>query len=182
LKELIIKARENESDMQKLVNDFESLIKKCIRIYVKNPNFYEDAMQHGRMAVIQCIRKFDIDSSFPFQAYVKQGALYSMRDFGSKLWNSDLSLDNELDEDGNTLSDFIDGGEKTEDTFLKNEDIKRLYAGINSLTENQRKIIIEVYFENRTMIEICKARRCHYMNVVAIKDRALKKLREYLDK
>lgn len=174
---MVKRARESENEMLLLVNTFEPLIKKCIKIYIKDPGYYEDGMQQGRMTVINCIRKYDITSSYPFQAYVKRGVYYSIRDFGKKLFSSQESLDENISEDGPSLYDTIDSGIRTDEDFLHSDEIKRLYHAMEGLSEKQRSIIDEVFFKNRSMKDICNQRRCHYMTVASMKERALLKLK-----
>lgn len=181
MKDIVIKARENEEKRLMLVRAFEPIIKKCIKIYVKNPEYFNDAMQEGYLTILSCIKNYDINSRFPFPAYVKRAVIYSIRDFSKKI-KEDRSLDEESTEEGVSLYDFLKSQDDTEEECIKRGDIKRLAIALKALTEKQLEIIDEFYFKNKSMREICKNRRCHYMAVVGIKDRAIKRLREEMDK
>lgn len=177
LRERVIIAREDDREAVEIISDFEPLIKKCIRMYIKDPCNFEDAMQEGRQAILGCIKKYDISSPVYFEGYVKMAVIYCIRDFGLK-HRENASLDEELTEDGGSLYDVLDSGMDIEEDEIKKETIKSLNAAINELSEKERKVINEFYFEGKTMREISRERRCHYMTVAKQKDRALEKLRK----
>lgn len=179
MRDLIIKARKDEEARLKILRSYEPLIKKCIRMYVKDFNYHNDALQQGYLVLLECIYKYNIDGEYHFGAYLKVSLIYAMRNFAKKIKN-DLSLDEEFGEDGGTLIDTIEGSENVEESIIKRENMKSLYEAYNKLSDSHKKIIDEVYFKNISMIDICKGRRCHYMAVVKMKDRALKSLRDYM--
>lgn len=181
LRERVIRAREDEVEAVKIIKDFEPLVKKCIRIYIKDPESFEDAMQEGRLAIFGCINKYDLNSSGYFEAYVKMAVIYCIKNFGSK-YRENLSLDLETNEGGGTLYDILDSGMDIEGEEIRKEEINSLKSAILKLPQKQRKIIEEIYFEEKNMKEICRGRRCHYMTVVKIKKRALDRLRKVIER
>ena len=181
MKEIILKARSDESVRLELIKSFEPLIKKCIKYYVKNPTYYNDAYQEGCATILYCIKHFDINSNYPFEAYLKKSMLYSIKYFSNKIREC-ASLDETINEDGGCLYDIIDCGENVEEDNIKKEEIRKLRAALSKLTEGQRYVIECVYFKNIKLKALAKNRRCHYMTVVALKKRALQKLKEEMTK
>lgn len=177
MRELIIKAREDEETRLQILRSYEPLIKKCIRMYIKDFGYHSDALHQGYLVLLECIYNYNIDGEYHFGAYIKVSLIYAMRKFAKKIKN-EISLDEEFGEDGGTLIDTIEGNENVEDNIIKRENMKSLYEAYNKLSDSHKKIIDEVYFKNNRMIDICKRRRCHYMTVVRMKDRAIKSLRE----
>lgn len=175
-RERVIKARRDDGEAARIIGDFEPLIKKCIKMYIKDPGNFEDAMQEGRSTIFGCILKYDITSPVLFEGYVKMAVIYSIRDFASK-HRDNLSLDEEIKEDGGCLYDVLDSGMDIEGDEIKKESIRSLRAALNGLSEKERKVIDEFYFKGKTMKEMSMGRRCHYMTVVKHKERILKKLR-----
>ncbi len=175
-RERVVKAREDDGEAARIIKDFEPLIKKCIKMYIRNPGDFEDAMQEGRSTIFGCILKYDITSLVLFEGYVKMAVIYSIRDFSSK-HRENLSLDEEIGEDGGCLYDIIDSGMDIEGDEIKKEDISFLKAALERLSEKERRVIDEFYFEGKTMKEMSMGRRCHYMTVVKHKERVLEKLR-----
>lgn len=179
LKEMVIMARENEEAGVQILKDFEPLMKKCIRIYVKDFSYYDDAMQEARLAVLQCIRRYDIGSPVPFEGYAKMGVIYSVRDFAHRI-RFNVSLDDEINEDGGTLYDILEGDMDIERDKIHSEELIELRSAFEKLPENYQDIIRKFYFEKMSLREIAGNRRCHYMTVVKLKERAVKCLREGL--
>lgn len=178
-RERVIRAREDDGEAVKIISDFEPLIKKCIRMYIKDPGSFEDAMQEGRLAIFGCIKKYDISSPAYFEGYVKMAVIYCIRDFALK-HKENVSLDEEINEDGGSLYDILDSGMDVEGNEIKKERISSLKAALNELSEKERKVIHEFYFEGKTMREMSRARRCHYMTVVKHKEKVLEKLRQVM--
>lgn len=178
-KERVIRAREDHGEAVKIIRDFEPLIKKSIRMYIKDPNSFEDAMQEGRHAILGCIKKYDISSPVYFEGYVKMAVIYCIRDFALK-HRENVSLDEEINEDGGCLYDILDSGMDVEGDEIKKERIRSLKAALNKLSENERKVIHEFYFQEKTMKEMSRVRRCHYMTIVKHKEKALEKLRQVM--
>lgn len=179
MREKVIMARKNEDVEAQLVKDFEPLIKKCIGIYVKDYSYYDDAMQEGRLTILQCIKRYDIISPIPFEGYVKMGVAYSIRDFGNRIRNC-ISLDDEINEDGGTLYDILEGDQDIEEDEIHREEQIELSSAFEKLPDNYKDIIRKFYFEKISLREIAGNRRCHYMTVVKLKERALKCLRDGL--
>lgn len=164
----------------KILKSFEPLIKKCIKIYIHDFHYYEDAMQEGYLTILKCIEMYDIDSRCEFPGYVKMAMINNIRDFSKKIKNH-ASLDEEIFEGGVTLLETIKSDVDIERDEIRSEEIIAMYRGIGKLTKKQREIIIEVFFKKLSMREVCKNRRCHYMTVVRLKDRALERLRDIME-
>lgn len=180
MKDLIIKARENEEIRLKILKDFEPLIKKSLKMYLKDMSYFNDGIQEGYLTVLKCIYTYDIESDCPFPAYVKRAVIYSIRDF-AKREKFNLSLQQEINEDGVTLLDILPCDVDIEGENIHREDLKRLKEAIGMLSEKQREVIEDYFLKNKSMVEICKGKRCHYMAVSGLKERAIKKLREYME-
>jgi RNA polymerase sporulation-specific sigma factor len=175
-KERIIRAREDEKERLKITESFEPLIKKCIKMYLKDFRNYEDALQEGRVAVFSCINNYDLSSPIQFPGYVKMAVIYGIRDFASK-YRENISLDEEIAEGGGSLHDILRSDFEVDGEQLKRDELDELQVAISKLPEKQRKVIEEFYFQGKTLKEMCVERRCHYMNVVKMKERAIKGLR-----
>ncbi len=180
MKEMVIMARKYEEAEVEILKNFEPLMKKCIRIYVKDYSYFEDAMQEARFTVLQCINRYDINSPIPFEGYVQRGVIYSIRDFAYRI-KSCVSLDDEINEDGGTLHDILEGDQDIEGEKIYREELMELRRAFERLPENYKNIIQKFYFEKMSLREICSNRRCHYMTVVKLKERAIKSLREQLE-
>lgn len=177
MKDIVLRAREDEEERVRLIKSFEPLIKKCIRVYLRDKSYFDDAMQQGYMTVMMCIDRFDVNSGYPFNAYVKRSVIYSIRDFAKKI-RFNLSLDEEVNEEGGRLIDILSSDVDIEGDKIKYDDILELYSAIKELPEKQKRVIEDFYFKDISLTEMSKMRRCHYMTVVKLKERAIKTLRK----
>ncbi|MCI9039227.1 MAG: sigma-70 family RNA polymerase sigma factor [Clostridia bacterium] len=68
-------------------------------------------------------------------------------------------------------------------SFLNEEKCKNeeLVKGLKQLTEKQRKVIIQYYYKNKKLKEIAKDMNKDESTVRKLKDRAIEKLRNYLE-
>ena len=68
-------------------------------------------------------------------------------------------------------------------SFLNEEKCKNeeLVKGLKQLTEKQRKVIIQYYYKNKKLKEIAKDMNKDESAVRKLKDRAIEKLRNYLE-
>ena len=180
MNELIARAREDSSCCLQLIQAFEPIIKKSVRLYVHDFSYYEDALQQGRLILLSCIKSFDPSSPYPFPAYVKKSLCYGMRDFSLKL-KENISLDEPLEEYF-TLYDLLPSNDNTEDSVSHKDVSQVLLRCIGCLPDSQKRIIDEFFFKNKSMVEISQNKRCHYMSVVKQKQRALASLRKMLEK
>ena len=163
------------------VKAFEPLIKKCIKVYLWDMQYYDDAMQEGYIAIIKCMKNYDESFGVRFECYVKRAVIYSIRDFSLKINMKDMSLDEESDGGGRIL-DFIESKENIEEDWLKSLQIKELKEAIKKLPLKQKEIIYEHYFKGKSLKKISSDKRRHYMGIVALKKRAILNLKEELTK
>lgn len=176
-RERVIKAREDHEEATKIIKEFEPKIKKCIRMCIKDTSSFEDRMQEGRLAILNCIRRYDITSNVPYEGYVKMGVIYTFIRFTSK-YRENMSLDEETTEGGGSLHDILDSGMDIERDVIGKERIRFLKAAHDKLKDSGRKAIEEFYFKGKAMIEMSRGRRCHYMTAVKHKEKVLDKLQK----
>lgn len=162
-----------------VIKQYEPLIKKTIKMYVKHKEYYQDAYQECSLAIINAVRRYSSEKG-NFTAYIKCTIIYSIKGFASKL-KENISLDEEL-EDGGSLYELIPSDVDLEGDYFKSQDIKKLYKALNNLNQKQREIIYEYFFKGKSMVEIAKSRRCHYNSIVKLKERALLNLRKEMER
>lgn len=164
-------------DEYMVIKKYEPLIKRAIKMYIHDKNYYEDAYQEAALAILQVLKGFDKRKG-DFNAYIKCAVIYSIKAFSKKL-KEKVSLDEELEE-GGCLYDLIPDKACIEEDYIMEDDIKRLYLALDKLNKKQREVIEEYYFKGKSMVEIAKNKRCHYNSIVRLKERALNRLKEEL--
>lgn len=60
--------------------------------------------------------------------------------------------------------------------------IEDLYHALDSLNDEERKLIEALYFEDKTLTEVAKREDTHPMKISRLRDKILEKLRKLLDK
>lgn len=59
--------------------------------------------------------------------------------------------------------------------------MEKLYDALNSLTEEERELVIELFFEEKTLMEAAKTRNISHTSIVRRKKKILKKLKNYIE-
>lgn len=176
MKELVIKAKTDKSAALVILKSFEPLIKKCMKMYVRNFDYYDDALQDGYLTILKCVEKYDLSSEYPFPAYARIAVIHNMRSFAKKI-KDEVSLDEPLCEEGGTILDTIKSDVNIESTEIQSEILRTLQYALGKLSKKQREIIYAYYFKNIPLKDIAKNKRCHYMAVVKLKERGINALR-----
>ena len=75
------------------------------------------------------------------------------------------------------------GGKKTaEDEVICAEDLKNLAAGLKSLDEAERKVIVLRYYSEKKLVEIAKITGYSYSYTKVLEKRGIKKLKDFFEK
>ena len=69
--------------------------------------------------------------------------------------------------------------EKIIETKMRIED---LYRALDSLNDEERKLIEELYFDDKTLTEVAKKEDTNPMKISRLRNKILEKLRKFLDK
>lgn len=176
MKELVIKAKTDREAALIILESFAPLIKKSMKMYVRDFDYYDDALQDGYLTILKCIEKYDINSECPFPAYAKIAVIHNMRSFAKKI-KAEASLDEPLCEEGGTLLDTLKSEVNIETNEIQSETLRALHNALGQLSDKQREIIFSYYFKNIPLKDIAKNKRCHYMAVVKLKERGINALR-----
>lgn len=84
--------------------------------------------------------------------------------------------------DNLTIEDTIKSDFDMLEYEIKNERIKELGVAITTLKPVEKHVIIDIYFNNKTQLEIAKELGFRQSYVSRIKTRAIKKLRTWFEK
>lgn len=184
-KDLVEKAKSNETAaIQEVINRLRPLVCSAIRRCGARHE-WEDLYQEACLVVLECLRDFDPSRGVPFLVYVKKRVYFRLMN-ATRQRVSAISLDKEIeghDGDTCTLSDLIiDPQGNVEEAVEKSGEIKRLYSAIGKLSPKQKGVILMHFFYGLKYKDIARLRNSHYKSVLRLKDRALKSLREHLDK
>ena len=112
-------------------------------------------------------------------SYIRTALLHKRIDYlkhKKYLLDKEISMSNEEWENLYNTDNF-------DYSFLNEEKCKNeeLVKGLKQLTEKQRKVIIQYYYKNKKLKEIAKDMNKDESAVRKLKDRAIEKLRNYLE-
>lgn len=183
--EIFIKAKKGDTDAIQLILDSIEpfIISQCRKIFLQNYDF-SDLKQIAYIAAIKAMQKMDISKSNSCKSYLMKCVHNSLKYEARKVLSKPRcnSLENK-DSDGITLTDKIMSAENTEDIVLKSLDNEKLKKAFHSLNRED-KDIISYYISNsygglKTYADLYSL---DYRNVRYKKDKALKQMREFMEK
>ncbi|MFY9283507.1 MAG: sigma-70 family RNA polymerase sigma factor [Miniphocaeibacter sp.] len=172
-----------EKDISKahiVVESYKPLLISGIKKYYNKANLFEDLLQEGVLEICQAILDFDESKNIPFSGYLKSRIYYFY--LGKNNVRDDfVSLDEEVEGGENiSLLDLITDKTNIEEDYNIRERNKILYSGLMELTENQRNIIVDFYFNKMSLKEIASKYGKSYRTIVNTKTNGLRSLKKFL--
>lgn len=185
LKGLVERAKRGETvAAQQVIDRLHPLICSAIRRHGGEPD-REDLYQETCLIILQCIRDFDPSKGVPFLVYVNKRVRFGLMNICRRRVST-ISLDKELeghDSDTCTLADLLMSPQPgVDETVVQGDEVRHLYHAISKLSPKQRQVILLHFFYGLKYRDIARARNSHYKSVLRLKDRALKSLKEHLEK
>jgi RNA polymerase sigma factor (sigma-70 family) len=170
------------------IADFFRIEHQRLVSYVRR--WIDDTAERDGEDIVQdvALNIFDrADLTIPIEylsAYVYRAVRNRTIDFLRKRKRPVISLDRDNDENIEySLSDLIfDRRYEAEKELEKKHLRARIYKAINSLSDQQKAIVIETEFEERTFRELAHEWNIPIGTLLARKSRALKKIRKILEK
>lgn len=80
-----------------------------------------------------------------------------------------------------TIEDCLESNLNILEDAIKNEQVKELHTAITMLKPVEKRVIIDIYFKNKTQLEIAKELGFRQSYVSRIKTKAINKLRAWFD-
>lgn len=182
LEQLVNKARKGDVEAkEKVLNQFNPLLLKNIMKYFgKNQDFY-DWLQGGRIVILHSINNFNEELGIPFVAYVQKQVFYYYINERKKI-REDLILDQPLYDGKSSLLELLQKDDTgLEEIIAYNQEKKRLYSAIDKLSTKQKEVIIEYYFNRKSLKSLAMDKNLCYQSLIKLKARALKKLRKEME-
>ena len=97
-----------------------------------------------------------------------------------EVWRNKKRKDKSLDYLESLGVEIPDKTMSVEDEYITNEDLNRIYSAIEKLEPQQRELINQIFFEDRTQAEIAKASGVSESAIRDRLNRIYKKLKKYL--
>lgn len=181
MRNLIIKAKqEDKTALEEIIEKFRPLINKtAISFYIYGHD-NEDIKQIAILSIINAIYKFDITKEESFTAYVNKcvkNSMYKEIEKATKLYYRDKEnreISQFLEE-----KDIISDETSIQDEFIKKEEKLNLEKAISLLDDSERKLLKELYVENKALTDYAKENNIEYHKARYIKETTIKKLKNF---
>lgn len=180
LDKLVLEAKKgSETAMEEIVSKFKGFIYKASKeIYISGYDL-EDLLQIGYESLIKAVMKYDRSKNNNFTSYairaINNNYFYEIRQ--KSRYNSETSLNKEIDEDLN-LIDLFATEECIEEDYIIREEHEQLREAIKLLKAEERELIEYVYINEGRLVDYAKLKNIKYVTCVKFKDRILCKLRK----
>jgi RNA polymerase sporulation-specific sigma factor len=174
MEKLVKKAKDKEENAtEQIIEKFKYLIfKEASKYYIPGYEL-EDLIQHGYLSVIKAISMYKLGSN-SFNGY----CITSIKMNFKALLKGQIKHFREVP--SNEMLDFDTAGDyefTLEDEVIAYEEIKKLYAALDTLEHLEREVIERYYILDQPLGEIACDRDKSYYQFARIKKRALEKLR-----
>lgn len=159
-----------------IIELLEPLIKSSISRYYFRAYLYDDLMQDGKLEILRCFEKFDPSQGVHFLGYVKTMLRYYYLNRNRDV--ECFSLD-ETNDEGLSQLELLQSEENIEEDYIESEINDELKLAMNKLTDIEKSVILDFYFNNLSLYEIADKRGIKYRTAVNNKTRAINKLKSY---
>jgi RNA polymerase sigma factor (sigma-70 family) len=161
----------SDAEEGRLLRENEGLVQKVARSVVGDTHLLEDALQEGRMAMINLTRKFDASRGVPWSGYVSQGMRFEIIRWVANQGNAVrvpvhayqkgrrapmVSVDAPLCSDGDNGFSLLDTLAAPEGEHRLGDDpeqVARLWAAVDGLPEKMRRVIRWRFGEAKLTLE-----------------------------
>lgn len=171
---------------EEILKNFEPLIKSYIKKYYANNKSYEDALQDGRLKVLELLDIYNGNGNVSLECFLK----YQIKYFYMNKYSREKKRNNTYANNVHTLDDGTEEDifESIADDFdiamevEKREEYKLLYEALGELTDRQRVIVKMKFFYNKKNREIAKELNLSEETVKDHFSLAKKKLRKFFER
>lgn len=182
IKELIIQSKQGDKKaMEELINTYQKLIKKYTTTYFIKGYEDEDLEQIANMALIQAVKKYDIDNKANFTGFLDVFLRNTFTTMINKKVNTinTYSLNTIVYDDSEDTKEYIDilidDMNLEEDTVRKEERIL-LRQALNKLSMDEREVLLAAYSGHGKLKEYAKENGITYKQGRYKRDKALKRV------
>ena len=160
----------NKQDIELIYTQYCDKVSRFVRSKIHYPNDVEDIVQTVFLKVYSNLDKYDeIKASFSTWIYIiTRNTVYDY--LKDKRDHPVLEL----------IENTEESEEKTDDSLLNQEALEELACALQKLPQNQRDIIILIYYKNLDRRKVAEMLGMTYGQVRYLHDKAMKRLGELL--
>lgn len=185
IRDLVIRCRKNdEAAKEELLMAFKRSIYKDLRRINISGYDVEDLLQEGFLSIMKSLRMVDVDKPGAVVKYIYNSINFNFNYLIRQKcrYNSEMSLNAPL-EDNLEVMDTLKGSEDVEANCLQKEISYEVHNAVReALDQEERELIEFLFFRDGKLKDYCKRKQINYNLCAKRKERALKKMRTYIDK
>ena len=165
---LVISSRNGDNtSILKLFQIYRPFLNNFLRTINTNLFDLDDLMQDCYLTLITCIKSYNFN--YPFTAYYTKSVKNNIYNLVKHSKEANLIHCN---------YDFIVSETTIEDLLIQKIDIQKLYSCLNSLKEDDRNLLLDLYFNELSLTDIAKNNDIKYITLVKKKNRIIKYLKK----
>ncbi len=173
------KKKDPEAELA-LIKLFEPLMLSMGRRYTFENRIKDDFIQEGAVVLLEAIKTYDQDRGVPFAAYLKDQMFYHYVEDAKHFRFTD-SLDAPVGDNDLCLLDTLPLPVDDIDPLITTELYDLLKKCLDQLRSRQRWLIIEYYYQKRTIKDLAKELKISPSALSHYHRRTLAKLRQLLN-
>lgn len=160
----------NKQDIELIYTQYCDKVSRFVRSKIHYPNDVEDIVQTVFLKVYSNLDKYDeIKASFSTWIYIiTRNTVYDY--LKDKRDHPVIEL----------IENTVDSAEEPDDSLLNQEALEELACALQKLPQNQRDIIILIYYKNLDRRKVAEMFGMTYGQVRYLHDKAMKRLGELL--
>ncbi len=176
IEDLVIRAKDGDSEaVNNIIERYKGLIIKEAARYSIPSYEFEDVIQHGYLTVIKSIKLYKTNSK-TFNGYV----INAIKNNIGYLLRGNIKHFREVPDDEIAGKCELCSTLTIEDQMIAYEQVKKLYAALDQLNEEERIIIEEFYIKETKLNVLGVKMNSSYRNLSYRKKKALDKLQKIL--
>lgn len=185
IKEIVQRCKKNdESAKEELLMAFKGFIYKNSKLINLTDYDREDLLQEGFLSIMKSLKMVDLDKPGSIVTYICNSIRFNYNYLIRQKCrnNSELSLNAPI-EDNLEVMDTLQGKEDVEAHCLQREISYEVNKAVrDSLDSEERDLIEFLFFREGKLKDYCDRKNINYNLCAKRKERALKKMRIYMDK
>ncbi len=172
MEKVILKAKDGDEESLKfLLEKYRPYILKLASRYTIPGYDFEDLVQFGYLSVIKAIKKYKI-GSHSYNGYIIRAVRNNVFDLLSKT----IKKNNEIHYIDN-LNILVAKELTIEEHIVTEDEMKRLNIALHILSEEERKIIKEFYWDKKSYRAMARENNLDYRKLIGEKNKVIEKIR-----
>ena len=167
INKLIVLAKNgNKQALIELFDNYLPFINNFLKTVANDSYEFEDLKQECYLTLIKCLEKYD-DTTYPFTSYYIKSCKNNVYSFIKT--NRNICIDH---------YDFVEDSVDLDSVVVHKLNLDKLKLALAYLKPEERRIIIDYFYNNLSLIEMSAKYNLKYITLVKRKNKVLQKLKK----